>query len=93
LLRDHHAHREAGVDDLGRDLLCSHEAALDERAEPGFARVGEALLDRRERTPVEQVGRMHGVPGLTQLVGECPHAVGQALDVVVQHDLAHPRSS
>jgi hypothetical protein len=75
------------------DRLGGVQPAIDERAEARFAREGHALLDGVERAPVEQVGRVHRVPGLPQLVGERPHSVGQALDVVIQHNLAHPRSS
>ncbi|GHE75516.1 hypothetical protein GCM10017786_00260 [Amycolatopsis deserti] len=32
---------------------------------------------------------MHRVPRLAQAVGDAAHALGQALDVVVQHDLGH----
>ncbi len=84
---------EAGVDGLGADPLGGGHPALGERAEPRFAREGHALLDRVERAPVEQVGRVHGVPRLPQLVGERPHSLGQPLDVVVQHNLGHLRSS
>jgi len=42
---------------------------------------------------IEEVGRVHGVPRLPQLVGERPHSLGQPLHVVVQQDLGHPRSS
>ena len=44
-------------------------------------------------TPVEQVGSMHVVHRLLQLVSERTHSLGQPLDVVVQHDVAHLRSS
>ena len=37
----------------------------------------------------EQVGGVHGVPGLAERVGERGHARGQALDVVEEEDFSH----
>jgi len=50
------------------------------------------LVDRVEAASVEQVGCVHGVPCLPQLVRERPDSLGQALDVVVQHDFGHLES-
>ncbi len=93
LLGGHHPEREAGVDDVGADRLSRGHPALCERSEARFAREGHAVLDRVERAPVEQVGRVHRVPRLPELVGERPHPVGQPLNVVVQDNLGHLRSS
>ena len=89
LLGGHHPEREAGVDDVGTDPLSRGHAALGERAEARFAREGHAVLDGVERAPVEQVGRVHRVPRLSNLLGERPHSVGQPLDMVVQDNLSH----
>ena len=93
LLGGHHAEREAGVDDLGAHALAGRHAALGQRTEPDVAGEGHAVVDRLERAPVEQVGRVDGVPGLADLVGERLHSLGQPLDVVVQDNIAHPCSS
>ncbi|GAA1963229.1 hypothetical protein GCM10009738_43260 [Kitasatospora viridis] len=42
---------------------------------------GEHPEREAERAPVEQVGRVHGVPGRPQLVGEADDAGGQPLCV------------
>ena len=70
LLGDGDPEREAGVDDIGADPLGGGHAALGQRAEASLAREGHALLDGAERAPIEQIGRVHGVPRLSQLVGE-----------------------
>ena len=63
--------------------------SLGQRTEPDVAGEGHALVDRVERAPVEQVGRVHGVPGPAEVVGERLHSLGQPLDVVVQDNFAH----
>jgi hypothetical protein len=93
LLGGHDAEREAGVDDLGAHPLAGRHAALGQRTEPDVAGEGHPVVDRLERAPVEQVGRVDGVPGLAELVGERLHSLGQPLDVVVQDDFAHFPSS
>jgi hypothetical protein len=93
LLGDRDPEGEAGVDGLGADPVGGGDAALGQRAEPRFTREGHAVLDRVEGAPVEEVGRVHGVACLPQLAGERLHSVGQPLDVVVQHDFGHLRSS
>jgi hypothetical protein len=91
LLGGHDAEREAGVDGVASNTLGGGHPALGQRAEPRFACEGHALLDRVERAPVEEIGRVHGVPRLPQLVGERPDSLGQPLDVVVQHNFGHLR--
>jgi hypothetical protein len=88
-LGDRHAEGEPGVDEPGAEVVGRGGAALPDRVEPRVAGVPEALFDGAERAAVEQVGRVHGVPRLPQVVGERAHAVGQALDVVVEQHLGH----
>jgi len=45
--------------------------------------------DRRERPSVEQVRRVDGMPGSSQLIGEGADTKGQSLGVVEQQDLGH----
>ena len=89
LLRRQHAEREPGVDELGRQVVGDADAALQHVVEPDLLDVGETLVDRPERASVEQVRRVHGVPGGPQVVGERAHAGGQPLCVVEQQDLGH----
>jgi hypothetical protein len=93
LLRGHHPEGEACVDDLGAERLAGGDSALGQRLESRFAREGHPLLDRVERPPVEEVGRVDDVPCLRQFLGERAHAVGEALDVVIEHDFGHSSSS
>jgi hypothetical protein len=92
-LRDHDAERDACVDDVGAKLLGGGDAAFAQHLEAGLAREGHAVVQGGERPPVEEVRRVHGVTGSTQLLGEGAHSVGQTLDVVEQDDFAHPRPS
>ncbi len=89
LLGDHDPEREAGVDGVGADPLGGLDAALGQRAESCLARERHALLEGVERAPGEQVGCVHDVSRVPQLVGERPHSLRQTLDMVVEHDLGH----
>ena len=89
LLRDHLAEREARVDELGRQVVGGPDAALEDRVEPDFLDEGHALVDRFEGPSVEQVGRVDGVAGGSQLVGERADAGRQPLGVVEEQDLGH----
>ena len=73
LLGWHHAEREPGVDEVRRQVLDGCHPTIEEGVEPDGARVRHALVERRERAPVEQVRCVHGVPDLPQLVRERPH--------------------
>jgi hypothetical protein len=42
--------------------------------------------------PSKQVGRVDGVAGPAQLVGERPHSSRQSLDVVVEQNVCHATS-
>ena len=48
-----------------------------------------ALLDRAERAPVEEVGRVHGVARAAQLVREGVEPLGLAHRVVEEQHLGH----
>jgi hypothetical protein len=89
LLGGHDPEGETGVNGLAGELVGGGHPALGQRAEASLAREAHAVVDGVECPPVEQVGGVHGVPRLPQLVGERLHSVGQPLDVVVQHDLRH----
>ena len=91
LLGGHDPEREPRVDDIGAELLGGGHAALGQGAEARFASERHALLDGVERPPAEQVGGVDGVARLPKLIAERPHAVRQPLDVVIQHNLGHPR--
>src|SRR5699024_746167 len=49
-----------------------------------------AFFDRGERAPLEQVRSVHGVPTVAELIGETPHAIGQAEHMVELHEVNHP---
>jgi hypothetical protein len=51
--------------------------------------VRHARFDAAERATLEQVRRVHCVPGGTKLVGKGDDARGEALRVVEQDDLGH----
>jgi hypothetical protein len=53
------------------------------------ADVGDALLDGRGALALEDVGRVHRVPGGPQLLGELAHAVGEPLHVMEQDHVGH----
>jgi hypothetical protein len=69
-LRGHAAEREPGVHDVDRQPGRELRAAVDDALEAGLARVRDALVDVVERVAVVEVGRVDGVAGLAQLVGE-----------------------
>jgi hypothetical protein len=89
LLGDRDAEREAGVDGIVAEVGRDRHSALRERAEALLARERHSLVDGGERAPVEQLGRVDGVAGPTQLVGERLDAVREPLNVVVEHDVRH----
>lgn len=72
LLGDHHAEGEPGVDQAGAQLVGRRRSPLADRVEPGVLGEPEALLDAGEGAAVEQVGRVDGVAGAAQVVGEGP---------------------
>ena len=84
LLRRQHAEREPGVYELGGQLVGDADAALPHVVESDLTDVGDTLVNALERASVEQVRRVHGVPGGPQVVGERAHAGGQPLCVVEQ---------
>jgi hypothetical protein len=63
LLGRHPAEREAGVDELGRQVLRRSDAVVEERAESDLAGVCNSLLDRVKGLSVVEIWRVHGVPG------------------------------
>ena len=56
---------------------------------PDLVGVRDARLDRVEGAPLEQVGRVHGVARLAQLVREDVHALGRTQCVVEEQYLGH----
>jgi hypothetical protein len=62
-LRRHHAEREAGVDQGGRQLLGRPDIALDQRSEPDPTGVAHPFLQGGEGATVVQVWRVNGVAG------------------------------
>jgi hypothetical protein len=89
LLRRDDAEGEPGVDGIGPDLLGRRDSASGELGESLFPREGHALVDRVESAPLEHVGRVDDVPGLSKPVGERAHPVGQAQHMVVEHYFGH----
>jgi len=65
---------------------------LEDRLMADFADIGLALVDAAERAPSEQVGRMHRVAGLVELVGEGAEARRLTLHVVKEQYLCHDAS-
>jgi hypothetical protein len=55
--------------------------------------MGHALVEGGERAAVEEVRRVHRVPGSAKLVGERHHARGESLDMVEEDDLSHRSSA
>jgi hypothetical protein len=51
--------------------------------------VGHTVLDRVERPAVVEVGRVHGVAGVAQRVGETADGVREPERVVEDDDLSH----
>src|SRR5438309_5458114 len=68
LLRDHLAEREPRVHQVLRQVVCGAFAPLDQLIHAAGLDVGHSLVDAPEGAPVEQVGRMHRVPGATQVL-------------------------
>jgi hypothetical protein len=62
-LRRHHAEREAGIDDVGRQSLGCLRAAADDLLEADPPGVGHALVDVLERLALVQVRRVDRVTG------------------------------
>jgi hypothetical protein len=51
--------------------------------------VGHTVLDRGEPSAVVQVGRVHGVAGVAQRIGETADGIGEPERVVEDDDLSH----
>jgi hypothetical protein len=65
-----HAEREAGIDDVGRQVFICLRTAPDDLRKTDLLGVGSALLEVAERVAVIEVGRMDGVAGCPQIVGK-----------------------
>jgi hypothetical protein len=90
LLSRQHAQREAGVDEFPRQRLRRSHAVLDDRVEPAHVLdVCEAVVDRAEGAPVEEIGRVDGVAGVVQLVRERVETRGLALCVMEEQHVCH----
>ena len=92
LLGRQHTERQAGVHQIAGQSFDRLDAAPDHlvgRAD--LLRVAHSLVKGGEGAAVEQVGRVHGMPGAAQLVGEGDDAGGQSLHVVEEHNLGHLR--
>ena len=93
VLGGEHAEGEAGVHQPGGQSLDRPRPALDHLAgEADLERVSHPLVDSAEGAALEQVGRVHGVPGPAQLVGEGDDAGGQPQRVVEERNLSHLES-
>ena len=65
-------------------------SSLDDRHRPAeLLGVRHPVLDRPERPAVEEVGRMHGVAGAAQLVGEPADPVRDPERMVEDDDFSH----
>src|SRR5579864_327128 len=90
LLGREHAEREAGVDQPAGQFFDGLFAAPDHLVgEADLLGIAHPFLKGAEGTALEQVGRVHRVPGATQLVGDRDDAGGQSLRVVEEHHLGH----
>jgi hypothetical protein len=89
LLCRHHSERETGVDELRGQRLGRPGTAAHQLVRADAADVGHAIVDRREGPALEQVGRVHGVPGSAELAREAEHACGESLRVVKEQYFGH----
>ena len=89
ILGRNHPQGEPAVDQFGGQPFGRPDAALHDLAEADLADVGHALVDAGEGAALEQVGRVDGVPGPAELVGERDHAGSQPLGVVEEQDFGH----
>lgn len=88
-LRCDHAEREASVDEPGGQLFNRSGPASHHLIEADLLGVPDSLLDAAEGAALEKVGRVDGVAGAAQLVGEANHAGSQPQCVVEEHYLGH----
>jgi hypothetical protein len=87
-----HPERETDVDDLARQRPHGVTGAPDHgRRAAELLRVRHPFLDRLERPTVEEVGRVHGVTGLAQVVGKPANGVCEP-ERVVKKGRPHPRA-
>jgi hypothetical protein len=89
-LRREHSERKAGIDQLGGQPIDRLDATLDHLAEADLLGMADPLLDGGERAAIEEIGRVHGVPGKAQFVGERNDAGCQPQRVVKEHNFSHP---
>lgn len=62
--------REAGVDERVRQAVGGEPALLEDRVEADLLGVGNALVDRGERSAVVAIRGVNRVTGRAKLVGE-----------------------
>lgn len=89
LLRRHDAQREAGVDELGGQLVGGPDAAPEDLVEADLPGVADSGIQGVERAAVIAVRRVHGVTGAAQFVGERHDARRESVRVVEQHYFSH----
>ena len=92
-LRRQGAQRESGVDDLGRQILRSGRAALDDHVETDLLGVGDPVGELRKRLSVVQIRGVYHVAGCPQLVGESEESLGLPLCMMEEEYLGHGRHS
>jgi hypothetical protein len=78
LLRGQHTERESGVDELGGQFVCDANASLPHLVKPDLTDVGETFVNALKGASIEQVRRMHCMPGGPQVFGQRAHAGGQS---------------
>jgi hypothetical protein len=89
LLRGHDSEREACVDELVRQRLRRSLAARHDLVPADLAGVADARPDRVEGASLEEIGRVHRVARLAQLVREGVQALGRTQCVVEKQYLGH----
>src|SRR5580700_8104264 len=90
LLGREHAEREPGIYQVAWQPLYGPGPARDHLVgKADLPGISHPVLEGGEGPALEQVGRVHGVAGVAQLVGEGDDAGGQSLRMVEEHYLGH----
>ena len=89
LLRREHPQGEAGVNELGREAIRRPRPSRDHLAEPDLPGVRDAFVDSVEGAALEQIGRVNGVAGPAQIIGEREETRRPPQDVVEHQNFGH----
>ena len=89
LLRRHHAHREAGVDNGGAQLPGGANATLDDLRKAELFGVRDAVLEAVELTPIEKVRCTDSMTFAPDVVGKGVNTRRQAVRMMKQENVCH----